>query len=98
MLQEYNLSLLQVHCKRKEILCKKERRKKEKKREKKEVYDLYAKKFIIVIKEMRKKISQDLHNKVLHKFFSWRQSLQEQSRIRLDTNYSHTHAHLDLSV
>jgi hypothetical protein len=34
MLQDYDLSLLQVHCKRQEILCKK--RKKEKKRKKRE--------------------------------------------------------------
>jgi hypothetical protein len=32
MLKDYDLSLLQVHCKRQEILCKK--RKKEKRREK----------------------------------------------------------------
>jgi hypothetical protein len=75
----------------------KERKKREKK-EREKVYDLYAKKFIIVIKERRKKIFQDLHSKVLHKFFSWRESLQEQSRIRLATKYSHTHAHLDLRV
>jgi signal transduction histidine kinase len=102
MLQDCDLSLLQVHCilsKRQGILCKKERkRKKKEKKRKKEVYDLYAKKFIIVIKERRKKISQDLHSKVLHKFFSWRQSLKEQSRIRLATKYFHTHAHLDLRV
>jgi signal transduction histidine kinase len=76
---------------------KKERKKKREKREKK-VNHLYAKKFIIVIKERRKKISLDLHSKVLHKFFSWRESLQEQSRIRLATKYSHTHGHLDLRV
>jgi hypothetical protein len=48
MLQDCDLSFLQVHCilrKRQEILCKKRRKKKNKKREKKrkrEVYDLYA--------------------------------------------------------
>jgi hypothetical protein len=48
--------------------------------------------------ELEQQISQDLHNKILHKFFSWRESLQEQSRIRLATKYSYTHAHLDLRV
>jgi hypothetical protein len=76
MLQDCDLSLLQVHCilsKRQEILCKKKKKKKKrKKRERKEIYDLYAKKFIIVIKERTKKIFQDLHSKVLHIFFSWR--------------------------
>jgi hypothetical protein len=49
MLQDCDLSLLQVHCilsKRQEILCKKrkkeEEKKKEKKESKREVYDLYA--------------------------------------------------------
>jgi signal transduction histidine kinase len=84
MLQDCDLSLLQVHPKvrgRRSFVKKEEEKEEEEKKEerkkerKKEVYDLYAKKFIIVIKERRKKISQDLHNKVLHKFFSWRESL-----------------------
>jgi signal transduction histidine kinase len=60
---------------RRSFVKKEEEKKKKRERERKEVYDLYAKKFIIVIKERRKKISQDLHSKILHKFFSWRESL-----------------------
>jgi signal transduction histidine kinase len=93
----YLFSKFIVRGRRSFVKKEKERKKREQKREKK-VYDLYSKKFIIVIKERKKKISQDLHNKVLHKFFSWRESLQEQSRIRLATKYFHTHAHLDLRV
>jgi hypothetical protein len=45
MLQNCDLSLLQVYCilrKRQEILCKKREERKKNKESKREVYDLYA--------------------------------------------------------
>jgi hypothetical protein len=92
MLQDYDLSLLQVHCKRQEILCKK--RKKERKEKKKKSMISMLRSSLLSSKKGERRYPKTSTTK----FFSWRESLQEQSRIRLATKYSHTHAHLDLRV